>query len=421
MQSVRVLVLDGNENQAVACVRSLGRAGHRVRVGSERRWSKAAWSRFAQGSFTYAAPQHDVRAFIQSILAEIAGHPGTVVLPMTERTTLPLSKRRETIEAAGGILVLPSHTSLLRAFDKAQSTELARSVGLSVPWTGVLDDYQAARDVARKAPYPVVLKPRSSEEVDSLGRPRPTGPPLYARNAHEFMLAYDQVTSRCRAVLVQEFIRGGGLGYFALMRHGKLRAEFAHRRLRDVRPTGSGSALRESVPPDPAVRTGSLRMLEALGWHGVAMVEYRKRPDGVPVFLEINGRFWNSLALAVHSGVDFPRLLLQMAVADDIAPAPSYASGVRCRWLLGDVRHLLSVWYGAPAGFPGAFPGRFRTLLDFLRPVAGTHHDNFQIGDPLPELGDWLDLALHRLPSRRRPVLPLAQKETNAERCPSRP
>ena len=31
---MNVLVLDGNENQAVACVRSLARAGHRVIVGT---------------------------------------------------------------------------------------------------------------------------------------------------------------------------------------------------------------------------------------------------------------------------------------------------------------------------------------------------------------------------------------------------
>ena len=30
-----ILVLDGNENQAVACVRSLARTGHRVEVGAD--------------------------------------------------------------------------------------------------------------------------------------------------------------------------------------------------------------------------------------------------------------------------------------------------------------------------------------------------------------------------------------------------
>ena len=40
---MRVLVLDGNQNQAVACVRSLAKQGHSVLVGSTTSWSKAGW------------------------------------------------------------------------------------------------------------------------------------------------------------------------------------------------------------------------------------------------------------------------------------------------------------------------------------------------------------------------------------------
>jgi len=42
---MRVLLLDGNQNQAVACVRSLASKGHRVFVGNISGWSKAGWSR----------------------------------------------------------------------------------------------------------------------------------------------------------------------------------------------------------------------------------------------------------------------------------------------------------------------------------------------------------------------------------------
>jgi len=199
-------------------------------------------------------------------------------------------------------------------------------------------------------------------------------------------------------VLAQEFVEGSGAGYFALMCGGEPRAEFAHRRLRDVRPTGSGSALRESVEPDPRVREAALSILGALGWHGVAMVEFRLRPDGTPVFMEVNGRFWNSLPLAVHAGADFPAMLAELAERGEVAPRPPYREGVRCRWLLGDFRHLAEVWRGAPPGYAGEFPTRLGALRDFLLPVAGTRHDNFAWRDPLPELGDWLDFVFRRLP-----------------------
>jgi predicted ATP-grasp superfamily ATP-dependent carboligase len=172
-----------------------------------------------------------------------------------------------------------------------------------------------------------------------------------------------------------------------------LRAEFAHRRIRDVYPSGSGSALRLSVPVAPEIRQAGLAMLRALNWHGAAMVEFRQAPGRPPVFMEVNGRLWHSLPLACYAGADFPAWLALMAEHGDIGlPAP-YQPGVRCRWLLGDLRHLLGVWRGAPKSYPMRYPSRLRTLLSELTPVPGTYHDNFRWEDPLPELGDWLSLV----------------------------
>src|SRR5262249_60369081 len=97
---MRIIVLDGNENQAVACVRSLARAGHQVVVGAPTAWSKAGWSRYCERTFIYPAP--DVSAFVECIVQEARREPGALVMPMTERTTLPLSAERERVFAAGG-------------------------------------------------------------------------------------------------------------------------------------------------------------------------------------------------------------------------------------------------------------------------------------------------------------------------------
>jgi predicted ATP-grasp superfamily ATP-dependent carboligase len=399
---MRILVLDGNENQAVACVRSLGRAGHEVTVGAPARWSKAGWSRFGSGTFVYPAPHDDAARFVACIAAEAARERGTLVLPMTESSTLPLSEHRDAVEAAGGRLVLPPHEILLRAFDKQHTTMLAAALGVDVPRTSVVSSSADVRELLATVRYPVVLKPRSSQELVGGRRIRTTGAPTYARDARELVDAWAHTALRCRSALIQEYVEGEGVGYFALMRRGEVRAEFAHRRLRDVRPAGSGSSLRVSVAPDRRVREAARAILTALEWHGVAMVEFRMRPDGTPVFLEVNGRFWHSLALAVHAGVDFPVLLARMAVDGDVAPGSTYRPGVRCRWLLGDLRHLAEVWRGRPAGYPGDFPSRLGTLAAVLTPVRGTYHDNFSLRDPLPELGDWLDFLLRKIPHIRR-------------------
>ena len=56
-------MLDGQTNQALACVRSLGRAGYRVLVASQRRWPLAAWSRYSRGGYRLSG--QTVAAFAQ--------------------------------------------------------------------------------------------------------------------------------------------------------------------------------------------------------------------------------------------------------------------------------------------------------------------------------------------------------------------
>ena len=398
---MRVLVLDGNQNQAVASVRSLTRRGYTVYVGAATGWSKAGWSRFCAGSFQYPAPDADAAGFIANLLDKLRETGDALILPGGDAATLLVSANRDALLAAGARIVMPAHEEIVRALDKNETTRLAKQLGVPVPNTWVVGNVEEAQRLAASIPYPVVLKPQSSEELSSSAGTRTAGRPRYASNSEQFADAFSDLSQRASSVLVQEFIPGGGTGYFALMCHGELRAEFAHRRIRDVHPTGSGSALRESTAPDPRVKEASLAILRALNWHGAAMVEFRMRPDGTPVFLEVNGRFWNSLPLACYSGVDFPALVAQIAEHGDIPPALGYRSGVRCRWFLGDFRHLVAVWAGPPTGYPGTFPGRWQTLASVLIPVPGTYHDNFQMLDPLPELGDWL-ATLGRARSRSR-------------------
>jgi predicted ATP-grasp superfamily ATP-dependent carboligase len=394
---MKIMVLDGNENQAVACVRSLSQAGHEVYVGAPTPWSKAGWSRFSRGQFQYIPPEMDALGYVRDIVGEIRSLGTPLVLPLTERGLLLLSERREEVLAAGGLMVLAPHATVLRAFDKQATTELAKSLGIPTPWTALVRNVEECKHMSANLAYPVVLKPRSSQH-SSAGRLRSTGRPTYARDERQFIAASSEMLSRSPEFLVQEFVEGTGEGYFALLHKGQVRFEFAHRRLRDVNPTGSGSSLRISVRPAARMKEMATALLEAMGWHGVAMVEFRVRPDGNPVFLEVNGRFWTSLALAVYAGIDFPARLAEMAQNGNVAGSREYREGVRCRWLLGDFRHLLAVWGGAPSNFPGKFPARWATLGQFLRPVRGTFHDNFRLDDPLPELGDWLDFFLRRVP-----------------------
>ena len=92
--------------------------------------------------------------------------------------------------------------------------------------------------------------------------------------------------------------------------------------------------------PDPALLAASERLLESLGWTGVAMVEFRRSPDGRAALMEINPRLWGSVQLAIDSGIDFPALLVDLFHGAPVTPVEARL-GVRTRWLLGDLDHLI--------------------------------------------------------------------------------
>jgi len=197
-------------------------------------------------------------------------------------------------------------------------------------------------------------------------------------------------------LLLQERIVGPGIGVSLLVWDGRVVAHFAHRRLRERPPSGGVSVYAESVRVDDALVARSATLLRRLDWQGVAMVEYKiDAASGTPHLMEINGRFWGSLQLAIDAGVDFPALLLD-AARDSVPVPPRYRAGVRFRWWWGDVDHLLVRLARSPErlSLPPDAPGRWRVLRDFV--AAGLphrHSDALHPDDPRPflvETVDWL-------------------------------
>ena len=99
------------------------------------------------------------------------------------------------------------------------------------------------------------------------------------------------------------------------------------------------------------------------------MVEFKRdERDGSLKLMEINGRFWGSLQLAVDAGVDFPSILVDMACGNPLQSVPPYRPGVRLRWLAGDLDAMIAtlIQPRTRLNLSASHPGRLRTLREFL-------------------------------------------------------
>lgn len=394
MKRDSVLITDGEERAALATVRSLGRAGYRVYVLSISGESLAGASRFAVSDHVLPSPLADPHAYVDGVVALCQRLGIDHLLPISEAALLAILPRRGQFV---GVNIPFADDAVFRAVsDKSNVAARAQELGIAVPTLARVEDAQelALLRLPDEIRGPLVLKPIRSV-VDMDGERRKTSV-AYLPTVGELIPAAHRLPPEAFPLLVQRRVVGPGIGIFLLFWEGRILARFAHRRLREKPPSGGVSVFRESVSAPEALFERSAALLRSFGWTGVAMVEFKlDLASGEYHLMEINGRLWGSLQLAIDAGVDFPLLLLEAASGQPRDPVLRYKVGVRTRWALGDLDHLLARFrhsrktLGLPPEAPGPFGAFFGFLKDSLPPVRG---EVFRVADPGPgtrELRAW--------------------------------
>jgi predicted ATP-grasp superfamily ATP-dependent carboligase len=376
-RSSPVLVTDGLWRKTLAAVRSLGRRNIPVVVGERTILAPALWSRYATRRYLYPSARLQTERFLARLQQIIEREKIRVLLPMEEETLLIVLRQRDSI-GKGVAIPFTDPEKIERIRDKAQLFQLASSLGVPMPRTWYPESADDVEQIGRHASFPLVVKPRVSTGAVGL---------RYVKDAAGLAAAWAEVSARFPRPIVQDYVPEGGGAFGASVLvgpQGERLASFVHRRLREYPVTGGASTLRVSVR-DPEMIEITFRILESVGWSGVAMAEFRRDPrDGLPKLIELNPRFWGALNLAVQAGVDFPYLLYRMALGERIEPVHEYREGVVGRWLLqGDLLHYLTN------------PNRRHMKPSFWQ-FRGPdwHYDISSWRDPLPTVAKILSLAL---------------------------
>jgi predicted ATP-grasp superfamily ATP-dependent carboligase len=387
---VRVLISDGAERASLAAARSLVALGCEVHVSSPNRLSLAGVSRGVHPAVMEGDPLRAPAEYAAE-LGELARRRDLhMILPVTDASVEAALEFRSAIPD-GVVLPMPGLQAYRRASDKHQMLACALAAGLDIPETVVLVSRADCAAVPGPAFFPAFVKPHRS--VVSGDGPALTRHKLGVVQVHsvtECVTVLASLPDAAFPVLLQRRVSGPGEGWFALRWNGRYVAEFAHRRLREKPPGGGVSVYRESIEVPPALGEAGRKLLDRLDWQGVAMIECKlDQATGRHVFMEINGRLWGSLQLAIDAGVDFPALLMGCALGEEVTPVRTFRTGVRSSWFWGEVDHLylrLKRGPGAPHSENGEL-GRLRALRDFLTTGLGQDREEiWRLLDPGPFL-----------------------------------
>ena len=367
-------VVIGGDYQGLGIARSLGRRGIPVCVVDDE-ISIARASRFVRGTVRV----RDLRTE-EALLDALAlahgrlGLSGWVLYPTREENVAGIAANRDALRRDFRVPT-PDLASIRHAWDKREVYRLAERLSIPVPrtWFPRSEEDLAAIEVDD----PVVLKPAIKEHFFYATQAKA----WRANTAAELLAAFRRATAIIPAseVIVQEMIPGGGeqqYAYCAFFREGGPVASMTVRRRRQ-HPSdfGRASTFVETISM-PELAEPSCRFLAAIGYYGLAELEYKRDPrDGVCKLLDVNARTWGYHSVGGPAGVDFPYLLFRDQIGAPVAEAQAQP-GVRWIRLSTDV----------PNALRDIRAGRLRPG-EYLRSLRGVHAEAvFSVRDPLPGL-----------------------------------
>jgi predicted ATP-grasp superfamily ATP-dependent carboligase len=378
---------------AVPVARSLHRHGIAVDFATIGAAEKIVRSRAVRATFRLPNPTLEPAAFAAALLTLVDRGRYGAILPLSDRALVAIAPVDAALRDLSIVMCPPPHI-VDRVLDKTQTVALARTCGVRVPESYTVTGLDQLDAMRSELKFPLIAKGRSRHHLVG----------FKVAYFHEF----EELRERSAAdpaflpnVLLQEYVGGDGLLFAVLMDRGAALSVFQHRRLKELPASGGVGVLYDSESPDPAITAQALAILRAIEWNGISSVEFRHdRATGDLWLLEVNGRYWGALPSALACGLDMPYYHWQ--TTRGIAPAipETYKSGVRVRWLAGDVARLRGIFNGS--GTKGLT--KFSKWRETVRFVADfdlrTHVAPWSAADPLPALQElWYAV---RGPRRRK-------------------
>ncbi len=331
-QKQPALIIGVEPRITVPVARSLRRIGVPVAVASLSAHDPTLHSRAIFRFLRLPDYEDSPSDFVSALSAFIREQGVDMLMPTTDGALSAISRHYDSLAALTHMACPPARI-IDRVLNKESTLAIAARCGIPVPREFTVDALTKVGDIPELT-FPVVAKPRKKSSADTF-------------KVRYFQSEQDLGDALRSGVLdnaiLQEYSHGQGVGVEVLFHQGEFIASFQHRRLKEVPRDGGAAAVAVAEPVDPELKNMALKLLRGLEWEGVAMVEFRHDPrTGAATLMEVNGRYWGTVALAIQAGVDFPVYDWQLAHGETPTVPSGYALGLRWHWNAG----LLKRWHG---------------------------------------------------------------------------
>lgn len=363
---IKILLLDAEARSTLSILRSIGKNyNFELYVAGRNKGDICRFSKYTKKFFLYEDPLNSKDQFLNSLESIIKENNIDYIFPCSDLTFYPICES-DFYSTYKDRLIAPDREKYLITFDKRKMNEVTQKCNVLVP-----KEYE--RDALV---YPCVIKPRQSRFY--INDKMVHGFRKFVNDEKEANDFFKAIKNIDNDPLIQEVVKGSGNGIFLASKDGKIFATFAHERIREVPPGGGASTLRKATVVDYKLLESASKLIHELKWSGIAMVEFKG-----DYFMEINGRPWGSMDLAVSSGVDFPSMMIEMFVnKKDISELKlmfnsKYDENHLSKWIEGEFEYISYLKKSNKVTL-------WTKIKIITLPFKNVSYDTFKLSDPLP-------------------------------------
>ena len=382
MNTRSVLIIEMSR-QALATVRSLGRAGYHVIVGRCGADSAVEHSRFCHEVWDH--PEIGSSAFFEQALTTfLDSRPDIqVIYPTGENSTQALGSMPSILER--DITRVMVHPPLLNdCLNKTQAMALAKNLDINLPASQEVRSNIELWAAVDAIGFPIIVKPvRSTKKLFERKA-------YIIRSSNELESVFANWPAEHSILLAQQYIEGDIEACDFVASNGKMLGYMEALTVRTDIPDGTGFCVDfTSIPVSSDLYSACQQFAQAQAYTGPGLMQcIRSKTDNLLYFVEINPRLAAGISHTIACGQNFPLLALQAFSPAEADRLPEfcdltnpYKSQQSAHWLEGDIVGLLAERHRLT--LQQKLTWCRQMLASFFRAES---HMNWQWSDPKPSL-----------------------------------
>jgi predicted ATP-grasp superfamily ATP-dependent carboligase len=340
----KILIIDGNSRNALAIVRSLGKAGYicDITAYTVKRPSQKMMLFFRSKyirNIHFIEPYDSDEEHMEAAISILKKEAYNFIIPAGTWATNFLSRYKEEFQVYATPLV-EDYEKLWLVHNKTQCMRLAQSLGIPTPRTFIIRSRDDLQKAAAEISFPVVVK-----YPDSCGS---EGLWLTKARGREFEKLYIQKVPGIvngdndrEYPIIQEQIHGPLMDTTAFAVDGECYGILTQERLVTAWLDGGGGLV-NVTNNIPVIKEYARRIIENLRWTGPVEMDWiYDAQSGEYKLLEINPKFWGTTQLTISAGYDFPLWLVKMAEGEQLEEKENYVTGLMFRWIFNELQAIL--------------------------------------------------------------------------------